>query len=90
MGVINATKRTTPHMGDWSTNPDRACAGVETDLFFLDAGGSPRHARALCGGCPVQVPCLEYAVALPSLEGIWGGTTADERREIRQRGRGTT
>lgn len=44
----------------------------------------PELARRLCTGCPVGNACLTYALADPSLEGVWGGTTWEERRQIRR------
>lgn len=35
-----------------------------------------------CDGCSVKQECLEYAIALRINDGIWGGTTNDERRVI--------
>jgi hypothetical protein len=37
-----------------------------------------------CGPCAVRTNCLSYALeAVP--DGIWGGTTLDERRAARRR-----
>lgn len=42
-------------------------------------------ARALtvCAWCPVRADCLAHALAAGEDEGIWGGTTPDERRHLR-------
>lgn len=40
-------------------------------------------ARAVCAGCDVRAACLDYALADPSLEGIWAATTLYERRRLR-------
>src|SRR5690606_26612296 len=66
-----------------------ACLGVDPDLFFPPQGGATNGAEAkqICGGCPVQAECLDYAVTTAQKYGIWGGTNERERREIRkQRG----
>ena len=42
------------------------------------------HAKAICATCPVWEPCLEEALA-ERREGVWGGTTEDERRLMRRR-----
>jgi WhiB family transcriptional regulator, redox-sensing transcriptional regulator len=34
----------------------------------------------LCKMCPVQKLCLDYALAADEGYGVWGGTTAEERR----------
>lgn len=72
------------------------------DLFFpvgeLDVEGTPawrdaQHAKAICARCPVQGSCLQYALAEGEREGVWGGTTPGERRDLlllRRRGGGTS
>ncbi|MFB9207567.1 WhiB family transcriptional regulator [Nonomuraea spiralis] len=50
------------------------------------SGGPAWHtvlARRICQGCPVRVQCLTWAVETGEAEGMWGGTTPDERRRIR-------
>lgn len=42
-----------------------------------------RMAIALCNSCRFKEPCLEYAL-FTKADGIWGGTTAIERRAIRR------
>jgi hypothetical protein len=37
------------------------------------------RAKALCATCPVQPECLKFAVDLEPSDGIWGGTTFEER-----------
>jgi hypothetical protein len=46
---------------------------------FID----PRYAAALCRGCPLQAPCLEFALRQPQ-DGIWGGTTPQARAAARR------
>jgi WhiB family transcriptional regulator, redox-sensing transcriptional regulator len=60
------------------------CAGLPTDWFFPDRGGSGLavRAKAVCADCPVRQECLTFAVATGTADGIWGGLTPDER-EIR-------
>lgn len=62
-----------------------ACAG-RTDLnFFPPAGANPHKAVIeCCAACPIREPCLEYAMAHPSLNGYWGGTTEEARRRARR------
>ena len=65
-----------------------ACRQADPELFFPIAavtGPAARQAeaaKAFCGRCDVCANCLSYAVeAMP--EGIWGGTTPEERRAAR-------
>ena len=83
--------------------PDEAaqalCAQVGGDLFFLqdDAQGNRtkpgfltweiRMAKSVCQQCPVKQPCLDEALKNPSLQGVWGGTTGNERRRLRRESR---
>ncbi|MFP8963481.1 WhiB family transcriptional regulator [Streptomyces nanhaiensis] len=67
-----------------------ACRGEDPELFFPigDGGLAERQtarARAVCRGCPVMPQCRDWAVRNGETEGVWGGTTAAERRLIRRR-----
>lgn len=63
----------------------------DPSIFFL--GDTPgrsgpgtrrtfNRAKNVCSTCPVQCACLEYAMSDPQTDGVWGGTTQDERRAI--------
>lgn len=60
-----------------------ACRGVGTERFFPSEGSSLMQARRLCSRCPVADDCLRYALANPSLKGIWAGTSERRRRKLR-------
>lgn len=61
-----------------------ACAGTETETWFGE--GAPRNELAvMCAACPVLEECREYAIERPWIAGMWGGTTAPLRREVRRR-----
>jgi hypothetical protein len=49
------------------------------------AAGAAAQAEAVawCVGCPVRVECAAYAIAAAERFGIWGGTTASQRRAVR-------
>ena len=42
------------------------------------------RAKQVCGECPVQTDCLQYALETNQDAGIWGGTSEEERRSIRR------
>jgi len=58
------------------------CAQTYPEAFFPEQGGwsSVREAKAICSACEVPVQCLAYAVDNRIAFGIYGGTTARERR----------
>lgn len=69
---------------DWQQQA--ACKGMPADLFFPESGQMDqlRRALAVCKMCPVKQHCLN--ANLYEKIGIWGGTTARQRRIIlRQR-----
>ena len=71
------------------------CASVDPWLFFQHEGSHSADALKLCRQCPVRAECLESALSWEAQQaqqdmrytyGVWGGTTARERRAIlRQR-----
>lgn len=67
---------------DW--REQAACLGCDPDLFFPQRYdvGNVNAAKAVCFGCPVRSECLdEY---LWEDQGIFGGTSAKERRKLRK------
>jgi WhiB family transcriptional regulator, redox-sensing transcriptional regulator len=64
-----------------------ACRGVDPDIFYPVSDEEAEDARAICRSCPVQEPCLEWALASREKEGVWGGATERERRRIIRRRR---
>jgi WhiB family transcriptional regulator, redox-sensing transcriptional regulator len=68
---------------------DAACAHMDTLIFFPvgETGpvtGQVELAKKICASCPVREQCLEFAIATIQNDGIWGGTTEDERRLIKR------
>jgi WhiB family redox-sensing transcriptional regulator len=41
-----------------------------------------RRAKAICASCAVRRDCLDYAMSIRELHGIWGGLTEAERRSV--------
>ncbi len=72
---------TIPAPGPWIAQA--GCAGEPTDLFFPEDDEATELARSICGRCRVRAECISYAVAIPSLDGIWGGLTRHERAKLR-------
>jgi WhiB family redox-sensing transcriptional regulator len=80
-------------MRDDGWQREAACQGASPELFF-PVGRSPLGraeawaAKRICNRCPVQTPCLEWAIRTGESTGVWGGMTEEERREeVRRRRR---
>jgi WhiB family transcriptional regulator, redox-sensing transcriptional regulator len=73
----------------WGWQFDGACRGEDSSLFFAPSYFEKREekaarevkAKAICSGCPVREPCLEYALRVREPHGIWGGLNEYERRQ---------
>lgn len=87
--------RRPPHRGplaprglrpDWMD--EGACKG-RTDLFFQGEGANDKLAQAkrICASCPVSAECLAYALQHNERDGVWGGTSVEERERIRRQRR---
>jgi WhiB family redox-sensing transcriptional regulator len=73
---------------DWRSKA--ACQGCDPELFFpLGTTGSAldqiEQAKTICRCCEVTHDCLNWALATGQDTGVWGGTSEDERRELRRR-----
>ena len=67
---------------DWQA--DGSCLEHVDINFFPLQGEDCRDAKAICAGCLVRVECLQFAVDTGQWHGIWGGTSAEERRRLRK------
>lgn len=64
------------------------CRGSSPEIFYPspDDDSEAELAKAVCEGCPVRQPCLEFALNTREKHGVWGGLTERERRRVlRQR-----
>lgn len=61
------------------------CRGAGIDMF-PPAGDlvAMVAAKAVCDGCPVRAPCLDFAVTTNQEHGIWGGVGEYTRRKLRR------
>jgi WhiB family redox-sensing transcriptional regulator len=64
-----------------------ACRSEDPELFFpvTTARATLRQinaAKAVCRACTVRATCLSFGLQTGQ-DGIWGGTTAEERRALR-------
>jgi len=65
-----------------ASEPDRACAGADPEIFFPTTGGTTDEAKAICRACPHRNPCLDWALETQQQFGVWGETSPDERARI--------
>jgi WhiB family redox-sensing transcriptional regulator len=65
------------------------CRDSDPNLFYplgrgLAAREQAEEAKGYCRTCPSQEPCLAFALGSGQELGVWGGTSADERRLLLQ------
>ena len=70
---------------DWMARGN--CRTTAPTVFFPSDGVGVDIARRICAECPVQEPCLEYALRHHIEHGVWGGASERERRRIARRRR---
>ena len=80
--AFNTSKRSFPY-----TEDDR-CRGIGTDLFFLEEDGLKQkgldftQVRSICFTCSNRQPCLDWAYETKEEFGMYGGLSANERKQI--------
>lgn len=87
MGSRPAAAEVVPHFLRHAELPT-PCRGK--DRIFTGPNPAPSTAQSLCTGCHLRAACLDYAMARPDLEGVWGGLTKSERTGLRRGARKTT
>ena len=65
------------------------CVDEDPETFFpedytYNNKEAINKAKSICGDCWMQRDCLEYAMKIPDLDGIWAGTTPLERKRLRK------
>jgi WhiB family redox-sensing transcriptional regulator len=83
------SKALKPIHDKWEWQFDGACRDSDPESFFLDPNmrGSNKHQRELtaikiCNSCPVKQACLDHALSVPEIFGVWGGMTEEQRHKI--------
>ena len=61
---------------------DRACFGMDPNIFYPTESSDEERAIAICEKCPDQETCLRLALRTKEKYGVWGGTTRGERDYI--------
>ncbi len=63
----------------WSS---ASCLGADMRVFFPRLGATPQPAKLICSGCLVVSECREHALAHPDLDGVRGGMSHRERKNL--------
>lgn len=70
-----------------------ACRGEDAAAFFApnyfekrsEKAARESTAKVICARCPVQEPCLAFALRTREPHGVWGGLNEMERRALLRR-----
>ncbi|MFD4577260.1 WhiB family transcriptional regulator [Streptomyces sp. NPDC058417] len=73
---------------DW--RHQAACREEDPELFFPVGNSGPalaqaEDAKAVCRRCFVRPTCLDWALASGQTDGVWGGLSEGERRNLKRR-----
>jgi WhiB family redox-sensing transcriptional regulator len=87
MTAVSTTLK--PVLDQWDWQFDGACNGIDPESFFLEPKSRGKDKRsveqkaiAICNTCPVKQKCLDHALKVPEMFGVWGGMTEDQRQVL--------
>jgi WhiB family redox-sensing transcriptional regulator len=66
------------------------CRAVDSEIFFPpthfehkpEREAREAKAKAICGGCPVRIECLTWALEVREPHGVWGGASEGDRKQM--------
>lgn len=58
------------------------CLTADPKIFFSAKIKDRELAMSLCNNCLVKSECLEFALEMESVDGIFGATTGDQRKAM--------
>ena len=70
---------------EWMDDAKCADMTVNPDIYFSTDPDDIRRAKQICGRCPVQQQCGEYAIRNREREGLWAGMETVELRQAARR-----
>lgn len=79
------TRPTPPPRPDDTWRAAAACRGMDPDVFFPDRGELAQGAKDVCAVCTVRIECLN--AGLWERQGVWGGLSERQRRNLRRQQR---
>jgi WhiB family redox-sensing transcriptional regulator len=84
-GIAQGSHQPTPARRDTAWKERAACQGLPDEFFFPPPKVRIlQETRRICAGCEVRLDCLAYALNFDA-EGIWGGLSEQERRNLKRR-----
>ena len=90
-GIVLSILATSLALGsaDYEWRKQALCRDTDPELFFpIGTTGQAllqiTEAKSVCRECGVKKECLDFAIETNQDCGIWGGTSEDERRQIRR------
>jgi WhiB family redox-sensing transcriptional regulator len=90
--MTSVSKALKPIADNWEWQFEGACNGAETNEFFLEESMRGKNKRtrelsaiAICNTCPVKQACLDHALSVPEIYGVWGGMTEEQRLILSKR-----
>lgn len=77
-----------PEVTDRSWRREAACSDPDHSDTLLATFDNPSDedieaAKRVCSSCPVESECLLFALTNGERWGVWGGTTPEEREDMR-------
>lgn len=70
-------------MHDLAWTAGALCSDLPSEMFYRQTGSNvPPDVRNCCNLCQVRRHCLAYAIANDEVQGVWGGASRNERRDL--------
>ena len=90
MTVVSKALKPVADAWDWQF--EGACVNADPESFFLEPNmrGKEKRTRevnavAICNTCPVKQACLNHALSVPEVYGVWGGMNEESRSQLASR-----
>lgn len=83
-GRLGPPPVTEPDERAWMEHAE--CRGLDPAMFHPDRGDMETFRRAVevCEDCPVRAECLDWALTVPEVFGVWGGRSEKARQKMRR------
>lgn len=78
-----------PDESPQSWRSEALCTQADPEAFFPEKGQTGYAAKRICEECPVRPECLDFAMSVDDLHGIWGGLSDRQRYREKKRRQGS-